>query len=84
MTPLWWSVLLSAIGITGIFLAGRPRLAWLGWSVGLAAQALWITFALATGQYGFLGSALAYAAVYLLNIRRAFTAATPAGEEPTR
>lgn len=57
-----WSYSLAAVGILGIWLAGRKSL-W-GWAVGVAAQALWIMYALVTGQYGFIVSALAYAAIY--------------------
>jgi nicotinamide riboside transporter PnuC len=59
---LIWSVALAIVGIVGIWLAGRRNL-W-GWAIGLAAQALWIVFALLTGQYGFIFSALAYGFVY--------------------
>lgn len=57
-----WSYALAAVGILGIWLAGRKSL-W-GWAVGFAAQALWIVYALVTDQYGFIVSALAYAAIY--------------------
>lgn len=57
-----WSYLLAAVGILGLILAGRRKA--IGWAIGLAAQALWIAYALATHQYGFIVSALAYAAVY--------------------
>lgn len=57
-----WSYSLAAVGILGIWLAGRKSL-W-GWAVGVGAQALWIVYALVTGQYGFIVSALAYAAIY--------------------
>lgn len=57
-----WSYALAAVGILGIWLAGRRNL-W-GWAVGVAAQALWIVYGIATHQYGFIISALAYAAVY--------------------
>ena len=57
-----WSYALAAVGILGIWLAGRKSL-W-GWAVGLGAQALWIVFALVTEQYGFIVSAVAYGAVY--------------------
>jgi nicotinamide riboside transporter PnuC len=62
---LVWSVGLAVIGIVGIWLAGRRNL-W-GWAIGLAAQVLWIVFALVTGQYGFIFSALAYGFVYARN-----------------
>ncbi|GAA2237804.1 hypothetical protein GCM10010401_07520 [Rarobacter faecitabidus] len=60
-----WSYALAAVGITGIWLAGR-RSFW-GWALGVAAQALWIIYAVVTGQYGFILSALAYAAIYARN-----------------
>lgn len=57
-----WSYALAAVGILGIWLAGRRNL-W-GWAVGCGAQVLWIVYALVTDQYGFIVSALAYGAVY--------------------
>jgi len=57
-----WSFALAAIGIAGLWLAGR-RNAW-GWAIGLAAQLLWIAYAIVTVQYGFILSALAYGFVY--------------------
>ena len=61
MNPLW-SYTLAAVGVFGIWLAGRRNL--YGWAVGLGAQVLWIAYALATSQPGFIVSALAYGAVY--------------------
>jgi nicotinamide riboside transporter PnuC len=60
--PVWWSVLLTAVGVLGIWLAGQ-RNSW-GWAVGLGAQVLWIAYAVATRQWGFIGSAAAYGFVY--------------------
>lgn len=60
-----WSLVLAAVGILGLVLAGR-RSHW-GWFIGLMAQVLWIVYALATVQYGFIVSALAYGAVYANN-----------------
>ena len=57
-----WSYLLTAVGVTGLYLAGRG--VWWSWLIGLGAQALWIAYALATAQYGFIVSALAYGFVY--------------------
>jgi nicotinamide riboside transporter PnuC len=61
----WWSWLLTIIGVTGLWLAGQKNV-W-GWAVGLAAQPVWIIYALATGQYGFVVSGLAYGGVYAKN-----------------
>lgn len=63
-----WSYGLAAVGILGIYLAGRRNL-W-GWAIGVGAQALWVVYALVTGQYGFIASAVAYAAVYGRNWAR--------------
>lgn len=61
----WWSWLLTAVGVFGLYLAGRK--VWWAWFIGLGAQALWIAYATATAQYGFYVSALAYGLVYLKN-----------------
>ncbi len=61
----WWSWLLTAVGVTGLYLAGRR--VWWAWFVGLGAQALWLAYAVATRQYGFLVSAVAYGWVYAKN-----------------
>lgn len=61
-----WSFVLAAVGIAGIYLAGRKS-KW-GWGLGLAAQVLWLVFALTTAQYGFILTAVAYGAVYAKNL----------------
>lgn len=63
----WWSWILTAVGVLGLYLAGRGSM-W-GWAVGLGAQGLWIAYALSTEQHGFLVSAGAYSWVYLKNFR---------------
>ena len=62
---MWWSWLLMAVGVFGLWLAGRKDRR--GWVVGVFAQLLWIAYALATHQYGFIVSALAYGWVYAKN-----------------
>ncbi|HEY0771767.1 MAG TPA: hypothetical protein VGD31_15685 [Sphingobacteriaceae bacterium] len=64
----WWSWLLAAIGIFGLYLAGKRNL--YGWVIGIGVQVLWIAYAIATRQWGFIASALAYAAVNLRNYIR--------------
>ena len=64
----WWSWLLTAVGIAGLWIAGM-RMS-LGWAIGLAAQGLWIAYAVATRQWGFIASAFAYGFVYARNWRR--------------
>lgn len=61
-----WSFALAAIGVLGLLVAGKRR--WQGWAIGLGAQALWIAYAIATRQWGFIASALAYGAVYGRNM----------------
>jgi hypothetical protein len=58
----WWSWLLTAVGVTGLYFAGRKM--WQGWIVGLSAQVLWVSYAIATKQWGFIVSAFAYGSVY--------------------
>ena len=65
--PWWWSWLLTAVGVTGMWLTGR-RL-WVGWAVGLAGQTLWLTYAVVTGQYGFILASAAYGTVQYRNMR---------------
>lgn len=64
MTALW-SYALAAVGILGLYLAGKGKR--LGWAVGVAAQLLWAAYATFTHQFGFYISAAAYAWVYSLN-----------------
>ncbi len=66
MNPAW-SYVLTAVGAAGLLLAGRMQR--IGWLIGLAAQGLWISYALATEQYGFVISALIYGSVYARNYR---------------
>ena len=61
----WWSWTLAAIGVAGLFLAGSNRKA--GWAIGFGVQALWIAYAVAPRQWGFIASAIAYGAVYARN-----------------
>jgi hypothetical protein len=60
-----WSWILTAVGVFGLWLAGRKL--WWAWLVGLGAQALWLGYAITTAQYGFVVSAFAYGWVYAHN-----------------
>jgi hypothetical protein len=60
-----WPIFLAALGIFGIYLAGKKNK--LGWAVGVFAQLMWIIYAIVTKQYGFIISALAYGFVYYKN-----------------
>jgi len=68
MNNIVWSVALAATGILGLYMAGNKSP--LGWAVSFGAQALWIVFAIVTGQYGFIISAVAYGLVYGRNWKR--------------
>lgn len=68
MAAQWWSWALTLIGVTGWWLTGR-RL-WQGWAVAIGVQALWIAYAVTTGQWGFLASALLYGGMATHNLRR--------------
>lgn len=68
MTAWWWSYLLAAIGVGGIYLTTRRM--WQGFAIGVAAQLLWFAYALITHQYGFFISALAYGCVNALGLHR--------------
>lgn len=57
-----WSWILAAVGILGIYLAGRKKA--VGWLVGVGAQVLWLVYAVVTRQWGFLLTAVAYAGIY--------------------
>jgi len=63
-----WSFVLTGIGVLGLYIAGSKSL-W-GWAIGLAAQPLWIIFAVVTEQYGFIISGLIYGWVYARNLLR--------------
>jgi hypothetical protein len=58
-----WSWVLALVGVTGIFLVGRKTI-W-GWLILYVNEVLWIFYALATDQYGFIFMAVTYAAVYI-------------------
>jgi hypothetical protein len=58
-----WSWVLAVIGVAGIYFVGRKTI-W-GWLILCANEVLWITYAIITKQYGFIFSAIAYAAVYI-------------------
>ena len=60
---MMWSWVLAAIGVTGIFFVGRKTV-W-GWLVLLVNECIWIAYAIATKQYGFIFMATAYSVVYI-------------------
>lgn len=63
----WWSWLLTAVGVYGLYCAGSKKR--YGWAVGMGAQTLWFAYAVATEQYGFIVACFAYGSVYFRNFR---------------
>ena len=61
----WWSWLLMIFGVTGLYLAGKKK--WWAWLISILGEVLWIAYAIATRQYGFIVFALVYMAVFLKN-----------------
>ena len=59
---MWWSFILTIVGLTGFFLAGRK--VWWAWHINVGCQVLWISYAIATEQYGFIIAALFYSVVF--------------------
>lgn len=60
-----WSWGLTAIGLTGFWITGSGRI--VGWCVNIAAQGLWLAYAIQTEQPGFVVSALAYGGIFTRN-----------------
>jgi hypothetical protein len=71
MTGTWLSMAcwgLVFAGVVGTFLASRGN-RW-GWLLLVSLQPLWITYALATGQHGFILGAVMYGAAQLNGFMR--------------
>lgn len=64
----WWSWLLAVIGVSGIYVVGNKNM--LGWLVLCINECIWILYAIATKQYGFIVMAVAYASVYIKSYRQ--------------
>ena len=82
MNPAW-SYVLTLVGLVGLLLAGRKKT--LGWAIGFSAQGLWATYAVTSGQYGFLIGCMGYGYVYALNWitwRREKTTGETEGQTP--
>lgn len=63
----WWGFALSLVGVAGFLLAGRK--VWWAWHVNIAAQALWLAYAIVTDQPGFLLGVAVYSIVFFRNAR---------------
>lgn len=69
MIPVWWSVGLTVLGGLG-WLWVTLDLRVQGFCVGLLAQVAWVSYAVATAQWGFLGSATLFGAINALGLHR--------------
>lgn len=79
MIPVWWSVLLTALGGLG-WLWVTLDLRIQGFCVGIVAQVAWISYAVVTQQWGFIVSALLFGAINVLGVTRwARARRSPAG-----
>lgn len=56
---------LAPFGLLGMYVVGQKK-RW-GWVLSMLTQSLWATYAIGTGQYGFLIGTVSYFAVYLRN-----------------
>lgn len=65
MVSQWWSWGLMAIGVLGLYFAGKAQKR--GWMIGLFAQILWIVYAIVSHQWGFIVSAVVYGSMYARN-----------------
>lgn len=77
-----WSWALAAIGVSGVFLTTKKLYA--GFVVGVLVQLLWISYAIASSQYGFIASALAFGWVNALGWYRWTRSTAPKPERDTR
>jgi hypothetical protein len=68
MDPQLWSWILTIFGVSTLLLQLRQNP--LGWPLGVFTQTLWLSYSVVTEQWGFLGSCIAYSAVYLFTYRR--------------
>lgn len=60
-----FSWLIAVVGITALWLAGED--VWWGWLIALGNEILWVIYAIATDQHGFILMAVGYGFVYLRN-----------------
>jgi hypothetical protein len=66
-TQLYWSAALTVVFLVGLILLGKHN-PW-GWVLGIADELLWIAYAIATHQWPFIISAVAYTTICARNLR---------------
>ena len=67
--PLYWAWILTGLQVVALWAAGRRQ--WWAWLLGASVQPVWITYAILTGQLGFVPGCLISAAVQVHNFLRA-------------
>lgn len=70
MVTQWWSWCLGLIGVTGLVLVYRYPQRLIGPVIGIAVQVLWISYAIATRQWGFIPMSLSYGAANLYGLSK--------------
>jgi hypothetical protein len=63
--PSRWSLALAACALVGYWLVGQKRP--VGWLVNIGTQVIWVGYALATHQYGFLLTAACFTVLFSRN-----------------
>lgn len=67
-TLLPWAT--TVMGASIMYCAGRARTRRLAWTLGIANQVAWCSYAVIAHAYGFIGGSVIYAAVYSRNLIR--------------
>jgi hypothetical protein len=57
--------ILSIVGVSALWLIGRRR--WYGWLLAWCNECIWVAFAVATQQYGFILGAIVYGTINMAN-----------------
>ena len=65
MSAQWWSWVLSLVGVTGFWLAGKK--VWWCWYINIANQLIWTAYAVVTRQWGFMIGVAVYMVVFVRN-----------------
>lgn len=76
--PSYWAWLLTGMQVVALWAAGRKR-SW-GWLLGASVQPVWITYAMFTGQIGFIPGCAISAVVQAYSFLRSAGAGTGSAE----
>ena len=68
MSAAEWSWLAAVVSVLGLWISGlNPRT---GWVYGIACQAIWVAYGVATGQPGMIALSAAFIVLYGRNLWR--------------